>query len=1023
MRILHLASEYPPQQVFGLGRFVRDLSEEQSNQGHHVTVITNSIGGALYDSNQNHVRVMRVDLPPPKPTSTIGQVIVFNILLLRRFLSLTIVERSNLDVVCSHDWLTAPSAQAISELLGIPHICTFHDVINGRRLGNLNFEDRWLADTERWAADKATQIIANSRSTKDELIRTYNVTAEKIAVVPCAVAAHTFQVTDDNDRLYAFRRTFAHPEEILFMYAGRLDIEKGIDVLISAFARADIPKAKLIIAGTGILLETLQDEVRKAGIEHRVEFVGYVENPALAHLYKCADVLICPSRYEPFGMVAAEGMLQGTTVVASNIGGLSELIENGVNGILFPPGDENVLSEILTDIAKRPQERLRMGLSAQKHIRKNHTWSSASTNTVRVYRSKERSVTHSTLPSNPHLLLCEDCLNGDEYSVGHMGRRIYQILGEKGENPLLITNQRDDLFSVKPYGREDCSILRALQLAVRLLRYADKSNLKLECCHWTAMLAASILPSAPEINLYLCNTGSEIIGGQNSERFGSETTDWAAGKVNCIFVQNQKTMARVNSLGKNVTLEPRFAPAFPACTIIDEALFRASLGTSNDHVIVVAMRLELPFSIEVLIRTAEACKRAAITNIQWIVCGDGSLLKEACAVVSKRHLKMAFLGHLSPTVLSGILHNSQLAFIPLLTPHYTAFVEEAHSCSVRTMVPSGMSSLYSFTGLYEFNPANPDATAQQILNLLLSRPHGEASAVNLTEQKLEAQPPVLQSLTPDEIVLHNDWGIGDELLLSAVAREIRRAHPEKRVWIRSRHGFRFPDFCQQDPPPESAVRVETIYQNPSLYGPSNHAPFPGHLVEQMLDKVALDTGIRVLAKDLRPSVKIGKGIVRQDKLVALHCRPSPRLPTKDWGVRRWDRLCQLLERRGYSIVQLGTLEDPPLLNTIDKRGLPPSAIPDVVATASLVICLVGFLMHVAAATNTPTIVIYGGREHPLIDGYADQFHICSEAMDCRGRWGCHLPADSACPHGMRCMDDISPEIIDEFASLFITKGA
>lgn len=268
---------------------------------------------------------------------------------------------------------------------------------------------------------------------------------------------------------------------------------------------------------------------------------------------------------------------------------------------------------------------------------------------------------------------------------------------------------------------------------------------------------------------------------------------------------------------------------------------------------------------------------------------------------------------------------------------------------------------------------------------------------------------------PKNLVLYNDWGIGDELLLSAVAREITRAHPSCGVWIRSRHGFRFPAFIRRDEAPTDARDVETIYQNPTMYGPERHAPFPGHLVQQMLDKVFVDTGLLVKAEDVRPALDGPRHAKPARPRVLLHSKGNPRLPSKEWGVERWGKLCEILAGRGVEILQVGAVDEPLLPRVRDHRGTPVGELQDLVAGSSLVLCLVGFLMHLAAAVGTPAVVIYGGREHPAIDGYPDQIHLGSGALDCRGRWGCHLAPDLDCPHGMRCMDGLTPELVAEEA--------
>lgn len=259
------------------------------------------------------------------------------------------------------------------------------------------------------------------------------------------------------------------------------------------------------------------------------------------------------------------------------------------------------------------------------------------------------------------------------------------------------------------------------------------------------------------------------------------------------------------------------------------------------------------------------------------------------------------------------------------------------------------------------------------------------------------------------LLLQNDWGIGDELLLSAVAREIVRAHPGTKIWIRSRYGFRFPSVVETGKAPPEAKAVDTIYQNAVLYGPAHHSPFPGHLVQQMLDKVALDTGIKVVAADVRPELALGPTRKTEKPTVVLHSGTNPRLPSKDWGRGRWEELAGLLRSQGVHVRQVGSKNEPLLTGAEDLLGTAPGDLAEIFAESWAAVSVVGFLMHLAEAVRTPAVVIYGGREHPAIDGYPDQIHLSSGPLPCRGRWGCHLAPDYDCPHDMKCMDGLTPE--------------
>jgi glycosyltransferase involved in cell wall biosynthesis len=133
-------------------------------------------------------------------------------------------------------------------------------------------------------------------------------------------------------------------------FAGHLYWGKGADVLVHAFAKVlnKIPDARLVVAGDGPERSNLKALVAAYGLNHRVDMTGYLPRSEMERRFNTAWVQVVPGRLiETFGNVAAEAMMRGTAVVASNIGGPAEFIQNGRTGLLVPPGDENALAEAL----------------------------------------------------------------------------------------------------------------------------------------------------------------------------------------------------------------------------------------------------------------------------------------------------------------------------------------------------------------------------------------------------------------------------------------------------------------------------------------------------------------------------------------------------------------------------------------------------------------------------------------------------------------------------------------------------
>ncbi|MEM9923669.1 MAG: glycosyltransferase family 4 protein [Cyanobacteria bacterium P01_D01_bin.50] len=153
------------------------------------------------------------------------------------------------------------------------------------------------------------------------------------------------------------------------VFAGRLVWEKGVDILIEAFAKVQqqIPEAKLLIAGDGLERNSLESQVNKLKIKSHVSFLGHIDRTTLESVFAQAWVQVIPSRWaEPFGLVAAEAQMRGTAVIASNSGGLAEIVSHGKTGFLVPPNNADVLAEHLLTILQDKQLAEKLGKLGRK---------------------------------------------------------------------------------------------------------------------------------------------------------------------------------------------------------------------------------------------------------------------------------------------------------------------------------------------------------------------------------------------------------------------------------------------------------------------------------------------------------------------------------------------------------------------------------------------------------------------------------------------------------------------------------
>ncbi len=384
MRVLMLCSEYPPAKVFGLGRAVHDLSRALAARGDDVHVLTNSLGGRDQDVVVDGVRVHRVNFPnPPRPPDATSCVIQFNISLLERAQAL-LPSLGDLDLIHAHDWLVALAGVYLSDQLQVQLVTTFHDTAMGKYFGNLNREQQYISFSERWLAGASSRVIACSSHVRDELIQHCGTRASQIDVIPCGVDPDPFEVTVN---LSAFRTVLAGPEERIILYVGRLDPEKGVDVLVRAFALlgAEAGDLRLVIAGEGQRLQELQQLAEEVGLEEKVTFLGYVSHTALAAVYRAAELVVVPSLYEPFGMVALEAMAAGRPVVATEIGGLSEIVVLERTGLLVAAGDERALAAGMDRVLREPGLSAALGAAGRERALREYSWQHVAQQTSQCY--------------------------------------------------------------------------------------------------------------------------------------------------------------------------------------------------------------------------------------------------------------------------------------------------------------------------------------------------------------------------------------------------------------------------------------------------------------------------------------------------------------------------------------------------------------------------------------------------------------------------------------------------------------
>ena len=384
MKILMLTWEYPPRIVGGIARVVHDLSKRLIKDGHEVTVVTYKDGDLPEFENDKGVKVYRVDNYIIKPNNFIDWIMQLNFNLAAKATEL-IAKEGEFDVIHAHDWLVAYAAKTIKNSFNIPIVATIHATEAGRNSGIHDETQRYINDTEWMLTYEATEVIVNSNYMKCELQRLFGLPFEKINVVPNGINLTTYNGVE---RDFEFRRRFAMDNEKIILFMGRLVYEKGIQHLISAMPKIlnGYNNSKLIIAGKGGMLDELRAQVDYLGLGDKVYFTGYLNAKEVSKMYKCADIAVFPSTYEPFGLVALEAMLAGVPTVVSDIGGLDEIVTHGVDGMKSYAGNANSLADSILALLYDGQLCSNIIKKAKQKVKREYNWEKIAQDTHYTYQ-------------------------------------------------------------------------------------------------------------------------------------------------------------------------------------------------------------------------------------------------------------------------------------------------------------------------------------------------------------------------------------------------------------------------------------------------------------------------------------------------------------------------------------------------------------------------------------------------------------------------------------------------------------
>jgi len=244
---------------------------------------------------------------------------------------------SDYDLIHAHDWMTFKAAIKAKNVTGKPVVLHVHAMESDRSGDNPNMV---ILNIERECLQQADYVIAVSKKVKEDIIKNYNIDANKI-----------FVIHNSTNFYQAHNRSILSQQDKIVLFLGRITMQKGPEYFIYAAAKVLLhaPKTLFVMAGDGDAFKKCIDLINDLGIEKNFIFTGFLVGDKKSRLYASADLFVMPSVSEPFGVVALEAIKSGTPVIVSKTSGAAEIIYNSLTVDFW---DINKMADMMHSVLK-----------------------------------------------------------------------------------------------------------------------------------------------------------------------------------------------------------------------------------------------------------------------------------------------------------------------------------------------------------------------------------------------------------------------------------------------------------------------------------------------------------------------------------------------------------------------------------------------------------------------------------------------------------------------------------------------
>ncbi|MBX7157435.1 MAG: glycogen synthase [Verrucomicrobiae bacterium] len=401
MNIALLTNEYPPNIYGGAGVHVEYLTRELANlEGRKHSIEVLCFGEQKEEREHFHVQGVEPKFHFPT-VADVRHKKVFDPLLRNLVMAGSLAKA---DVVHCHTWYSHFGGCLVKQLLDAVLVLTTHSLEPHRpwkeeQLGRGYEMSSWI---ERTAYQNADGVIAVSQSMKEEVEKLYGVQPDKVKIIHNGIDLKQYQPRYDRSVL---ERYGVNPDVPYVLFVGRITRQKGILHLVNAIAHLKEGVQVVLCAGApdtpeiGVEMKQLVDEARRLTRNSIVWISEMLPRQEIIAFYSQAAVFVCPSVYEPFGIINLEAMACETPVVASKVGGIPEVVVDGETGFLVPiqarsladpePIDKEKFSHDLADAMNRILNdstlAKSMAIKGRERVEKYFSWSAIARQTLEFY--------------------------------------------------------------------------------------------------------------------------------------------------------------------------------------------------------------------------------------------------------------------------------------------------------------------------------------------------------------------------------------------------------------------------------------------------------------------------------------------------------------------------------------------------------------------------------------------------------------------------------------------------------------